>query len=162
VTAFIAFLLLVLSSQAFGLARDYGRGESISHPDTWPPRLVELAKLPSRVAGYFVNQDDYLAFQGDTAGFRMCLDTCLALGEFAPTTLHLHKGKGSFQPLDKDQKPLPCDWQLDVINQHWRAAEPKPKGPMYRFELLVWLDGAVDLATIKVPPIVKTIEEPQP
>jgi len=158
-TAFIASLLLILSPQAFGLASDYGPGESISHPDNWPPRLVELAKLPTRVAGYFINQDDYFAFKDDTAGFRACLDTCIALGEFASTTLHIHKGKGAFQPLAKDKKPLPCDWQLDVINQHWRATEPNPKGPMYSLELHVWLDGAVDLVTIKVPSTVKTIKE---
>ena len=158
-TAFIASLPLVLSPQAFGLASDYGLGESISHPDTWPPRLVDLAKLPSRVAGYFINQDDYFAFTGDTAGFRACLDTCTGLAEFAPTTLHIHKGKGTFQPLDKVKKPLPCDWQLDVINQHWRAAKPNPTGPKYSLELHVWLDGAVDVTAIKLPPSMKTIKE---
>ena len=158
-TAFITSLLLVLSPQAFGLASDYRPGESISHPDTWPPRLVNLANLPSRVAGYFINQDDYFAFTGDTAAFRACLDTCIALSEFAPTTLHIHKGKGAFQPLDKDKKPLPCDWQLDVINQQWRAAQPNPTGPKYSFALHVWLDGAVDVAAIKLPPTLKIIKE---
>ena len=158
-TALVASLLLVFSPQAFGLASDYGPGESISHPDTWPPRLVDLAKLPSRVAGYFINQDDYFAFTGDTAGFQTCLDTCIALSEFGPTTLHIHKGKGAFQPLDKGKEPLPCDWQLDVINQQWRATEPNPKGPKYSLELHVWLDGAVDVAAIKLPLTINTIKE---
>ena len=153
---------LVPSPPASGFAADYGPGESLSHPDAWPPRLVELAKLPSRVAGCFINQDDYLAFRGDTAGFRACLDTCAALGESAPTTLHIHKGKGSFQPLDNEKKPVPCDWRLEVINQHWRSGDPTPKGPMYRLELHVWLDGGVDFATVKVPPNVKTIQENEP
>lgn len=160
--AFVASLLLALSPQAFGWGADYRPGESISHPDTWPPRLVELAKLPSRVGGYFVNQDDYLAFKGDTAGFRACLETCVALGEFAPTTLHIHRGQGAFQLLDQGKAPLPCDWQLDVINRHWRAAEANPKGPMYSLELHVWVDGSVDLAGIKVPSGVKTIDESHP
>jgi hypothetical protein len=47
---------------------------------------------------------------------------------------------------------LPCDWQLDVINQHWRAAKPNPTGPKYSLELHVWLDGAVDVTAIKLPP----------
>src|SRR6266702_815357 len=66
----IASILLVLSPDAFALGGDYEPGETLSHPGTWPPRLVALGKLPSRVAGYFVNQDDYIAFKGDTAGFR--------------------------------------------------------------------------------------------
>lgn len=153
---------LVPSPPAFGLGgdyKDYASGGSISHPDNWPPRLVELASLPSRVAGYYINSDDYLAFKGDTAGFQAFLGTCVALGEFAPTTLHIHKGKGSFQPLDKEKNAVPCDWQLDVINQEWRSTQPDPKGPMKRLELHVWLDGAVDLAAVKVPTAVKTIQE---
>ena len=124
------------------------------------PGLRASLNSPNSRRGSPVNQDDYFAFNGDTAGFRACLDTCIALGEFAPTTLHIHKGKGAFQPLDKDKKPLPCDWQLDVINRHWRAAEPNPKGPMYSLELHVWVVGSVDLAGIKVPSGVKTIREP--
>ena len=157
-TAITAFLLLGLSPQVFGLAADWRTGQSVS-TDAWPPRLINLVNLPSRFAGYFINQDDYFAFKGDTAGFRACLETCIALGEFAPTTLHIHKGNGFFQPLDKDKKPLPCDWQLDVINQHWRAAHPNPTGPEYSLELHVWLDGAVDVAAIKLPPTVKTLKE---
>ena len=164
-TAFIASLLLVLSPTAFGLGgdhKDYVPGESISHPDNWPQRLVKLASLPSRVAGYYINSDDYLAFKGDTAGFQTFLGTCVALSEFAPTTLHIHKGKGSFHPLDKEKKAVPCDWQLDVINQEWHSTEPEPAGPKNRLELHVSLDGAVDVPAIKVPPCVKTIKENDP
>ena len=157
-----ACLILAYSVSAFAIGGDYESGEAFSHPDTWPPRLVTLAKLPSRVAGYFVNQDDYLAFKGDTAGFRVCLETCAALREFAPTTLYVHKGKGSFQSLDKAKGRVPCDWQLDVINQSWRAREPNPKGPGYSMELHVWLKGSVDISAVEIPSNVKTIREFDP
>lgn len=157
--ALIASFLTVWSPQAFGMGGDYGEGKDISHPDTWPSRLVELAKLPLRVAGYFINQNDYLAFKGNTAQFQSCLDTCAAMAEFGSTTLRIHKGKGEFQPLHSEKKPVSCDWRLDVINQEWGADKPLPKGPKYTMELHVWLESAVDVAAIKVPAAVKTIRE---
>jgi hypothetical protein len=159
--AITASLLLTLSPKAHALGGDYGPGEAISHPATWPASLVDLAKLPSRVAGYFVNQDDYFAFKGDTAGFQACLATCIALGEFGPTTLHIHKGKGSFQPLDSKKQPVPCDWRLEVINQEWRRAVAKtdPKGQKYSLELHVWMEGGVDVAALKFPPTLKVVKE---
>jgi hypothetical protein len=144
-------VLLAFSPQAFGLAADYGAGDQMSHPDSWPPGLLELARGPSRVAGYFINADDYLAFQGDTAGFQRCVDTCAALGEFGRTTLHIHQGKGAFQPLDKTRAAVPCDWQLDVINRQFRAATSEPVSPKYHLDLHVWLGGGVKLDAVKLP-----------
>jgi len=155
----VALLWLSLACGALAFAGEYGPGAAMSHPDTWPASLVDLAKQPARVGGYFVNQDDYLAFQGDTARFRAFLEACAALPEFGPTTLHFHKGRGTFQPLDKEKKPLPCEWQLDVINQHWRSQDPNPEGPMYSLELHVWLEGAVDLKAIHIPASVKTVRD---
>ena len=131
----------------------------MSHPDTWPQRLVELCKQPSRIGGYFVNQDDYLAFHGDTAAFQKFLDTCAALSEFGPTTLHVHKGRGSCQGLQKERKPLDCDWQLDVINQHWRSRQLNAGEPEYSLELHVWQEGGVNLAEVKIPATVKVARE---
>jgi hypothetical protein len=155
----IACLLLALSPRAFGWGADYDSAKDFGRPEGWPPRLVELAKLPSRVAGYFVNSDDYFAFKGDTAEFRNFLGVCVALADFAPTTVHIHKDKGSFQSLDQAKKPLSCDWQLDVINRHWRAGEANSEGQKYSFELHVWSEGAVDFGAIQVPPCVKIIKE---
>ena len=155
----IACLLLAFSPRAFGWGADYNSVKDFGRPEGWPPRLVELVKLPSRVAGYFINSDDYFAFKGDTAAFREFLGVCVALADFAPATVHIHKGKGSFQPLDQAKKPIACDWQLNVINRHWRAGEDDPEGQKYSFDLHVWLEGAVDFAAIQVPPCVKIIKE---
>ncbi len=156
---FIACLLLAFSPRAFGWGADYDSAKGLGRPEGWPPQLVELVKLPSWVAGYFINSDDYFAFKGDTAAFKKFLGVCVALADFAPTTVHIHKGKGSFQPLDKDKKPVACDWQLDMINRHWRAGEANPEGRKYSFELHVWLEGAVDVGATQVPPCVKIIKE---
>ena len=137
-------------------------GESISHPDTWPPRLVNLAKRPSRVAGFFVNQDDYLAFRGDTAEFRTFLDTCVSLSAFAPTTLHIHPGSGSFQPLDRSEGPSSVRLAARHHQPRWRATEPNPTKAAYFMELHVWLKGSVDISAVEIPSTVKTIREVDP
>ena len=155
----IACLLLAFSPRAFGWGADYNSVRDFGRPEGWPPRLVELVKLPSRVAGYFINSDDYFAFKGDTAAFREFLGVCVALADFAPATVHIHKGKGSFQPLDQAKKPIACDWQLDVINRHFRADKPNPTGPVYSLELHVWLDGVVDFGAIRVPPTMNVTKE---
>ncbi len=154
-----AALLLAGVAPVFGLAGDLPPGENFSHPDSWPPALLAMAKLPARVAGCFVNQDDYLAFRGDAAGFRACVETCLAIKEFGPTTLHLHQGAGHFLPLDRTKPPIGCDWQLDVINQRWRGQQPTPAGPAYSLELHLWLGGAIDLSALHLPASLKTVHD---
>ena len=71
--AITASLLLTLSPKAHALGGDYVPGPAVWYPTTWPASLVDIAKHPSRVAGYFINQDEYFAFKGDTAGFQACL-----------------------------------------------------------------------------------------
>lgn len=144
-------VLLGFSPQAFGLASEYPPGDQISHPDSWPPRLLDLVKGPSRVAGYFVNSDDYFAFQGDTAGFQRSLDTCIVFREFGKTTLHLHQGKGAFQPLAQARPAVPCDWRLDIIDEHFRGQTPEPPHPRYHMHLHIWLGGAVKVEALKLP-----------
>ncbi|MCE9620050.1 MAG: hypothetical protein K8R92_09070 [Planctomycetes bacterium] len=157
--AAIAFLLLMLCPMAHGIGGDHRPGANIAVPGAWPPRLVELAKHPSRFAGYFVNTDDYLAFRGDTAGFQACLDTCVALNKFAATTVHVHKGKGAFQPFDPSLAPLACDWKLDVINLLFHAAPIRPSEPNYKLVLHVWTGGSINLAAIQVPPAMKVVQD---
>ena len=155
--AVTASLLLLVSSHAFGWASEWGPNQVVS-TDAWPPRLTELVNSKSRVAGYFINQDDYFAFRGNTNKFKAFLDTCAGLGDFAPATLHIHKGNGLFISFDKAKAAVPCNWQLDIINQHWRSTEPHPKGPMYSLDLHVWEDGFIDLASIKIPATMKRVE----
>jgi hypothetical protein len=156
-----ASLLLTLSPKAHALAGDYPPGPAVWYPTTWPASLVDIAKHPSRIAGYYINQDDYFAFKGDTAGFQACLASCVALADFGPTTLHIHKGKGSFQPLDAKKPAVACDWRVEVINQEWRRAGAKEetKGPKYTLELHVWLEGGVDVASLKLPAKLKVVNE---
>ena len=120
---------------------------------------MDLAKLPARVGGYFVDQDDSLAFQGDTSAFRAFLEVCASLDGAASTTLFIHEGSGWFQPQDERRSAIRCDWRLDVINLHARATAPEPNGPVYSLELHVWLGGSVNVAAIHVPAIVKIAKE---
>jgi hypothetical protein len=50
-----------------------------------------------------------------------------------------------------EKKFVPCDWKLEVINQHFRAPDGVPVGPKYTLELHVWRGGAVDMSKVKVP-----------
>jgi len=154
--ATIAFLMQPV--QVFGWASEWGPDQKVS-TGGWPPRLLELVNLSSRVAGYFINQDDYFAFRGDTERFQSFLDTCADLGDFASVTLHIHKGKGLFASLDKQRPGIPCNWQLNIVNQHWRSAEPTPKGPVYALELHVWSDNGIDFSAIRMPRGLKKIED---
>ncbi len=154
-------LCCLASPRAFGFASEHPIDEPVSHPDTWPAPLLQIVNDTPRVGGYFVNQDDYFAFLGSAGAFQTFLETCAALKDFGPTTLHIHKGKGTFQPLQQKEPPVFCDWRLDVINQWWRAIDDKAKakGPQYSLELHVWLEGPFDFKTIKVPAVVKTVRD---
>ncbi len=154
----VSFALLP-APQTFGVALDYGPDQSLFYPESWPSRLVDLANLPNRVGGHFVDQDDSLAFRGDTSAFRAFLDGCTSLAGAASTTLFVHDGNGLFQPQDESRSAIPCDWRLDVINLHARATGLGSNGPMYALELHVWLGGSVNVAAIHVPAIVKTVKE---
>jgi hypothetical protein len=156
----VACLVLAFPSSSFGLGMEYAAGQPVSRPDEWPQKLVDLANLPARCAGFFVNADDYFAYKGDTAAFRAFLETCAALDKFAPLNLHIHEGKGLFGDME-NKKFVPCDWKLEVINQHFRAPDGVPVRPRYTLELHVWRGGAVDVSKVNLPANITVTKDPR-
>src|SRR6185436_12265257 len=63
-------LCCLASPRAFGLASEHPNDEPVSHPDSWPAPLLQIVNDTPRVGGYFVNQDDIFAFQGDATVFQ--------------------------------------------------------------------------------------------
>ena len=122
------------------------------HPD-YPAGLYELLSSEGRVDGYFVNACDFLSYHGDTKAFNKFLAGAAKLKD-TPLKLTLHPGRGMTSKPWKDHKPVPFEWQANVLRRGWHPDAPEAKagekGP-YVVTLDLWLGGDVALDELDVP-----------
>lgn len=122
------------------------------NPD-YPAGLYELLSGQGRVAGYFINANDYLFYHGDTKAFNKFLEGCAKLKD-TPLKLVLHPGRGMTSKPWNDAKPAPFEWSVSVLRRGWHPDAPEAKAGQkggYVVALGLWLGGDVALDALDVP-----------
>jgi len=139
---------------AFGLGSDIPADHPVVSQNGWPAGLAELLNAGGRVGGFFVNANDWFFFQGDAKAFNAWLEKYAALKD-TPLRLVLHPGRAiDRRPWSKpDEKRLPVDWQVDVINREGMRVgfQEKPVKAGYDVTVHVFLGGQVGLDDLDVP-----------
>lgn len=143
---------VLIPTLAEALGSDHPNDTPIGGTDKWPAGLTELVNTDQRVHGYFVNWEDILFFEGETAALNGFLEKYAALPD-TKLEVVLHPGKLEAKaPWDKNPTGVAADWRLyaspfspDQVREV--GVEPGP----FITRIDVYLGGGVVLNELRVP-----------
>ncbi|MBA4017754.1 MAG: hypothetical protein C0483_11320 [Pirellula sp.] len=80
----------------FGCCGGFPRGfrpfpRAVDGKELWLEGLKEVASLPDRVHGFWVNETDVLVYDGDSEAFNQSMDGCSKLKGIALNVVLLHR-----------------------------------------------------------------------
>ncbi|MCI0641739.1 MAG: hypothetical protein L0Y72_26300 [Gemmataceae bacterium] len=143
-------ILLSNSPKALALGSDHPKGP-VGEASFWPKGLAELANLPQRVHGFWVNDTDVFFFAGDTAALNRFLADYAKLEKMTFQVV-LHPGpKKARSPWDEQDRDIPVDWKLYCnLRGGDQFDEKNAPGVMYS-RVDVWLGRNISLDQLQVP-----------
>ncbi len=154
-SALAAVGVVAFAATALPMAGDHPAGQPVRN-DEWPRGIAELVNRPERVAGVWVNANDFFYFAGGTAEFNRFLEgysrvTDTPLRVVLHSVLHsvLHDGAERPSWSWGDRPAVGYDWQLAVRRRGWGAEAPPDFDGLYVATIEVWVGKRIDVDRIR-------------
>ena len=160
----VVMLALGQSTRLLAMGGDYPDGEISTVHSDWPKGLTELINDPARVAGHWVNSNDFFYYQDDASAFNVFAEQYSLLPDTDPVVIiHLgtprigplggHASFGSVLPFG-DPATEAYNWRLVIIRRGWGAPKDprRPEDdPGYVVTLHVWIGSDIPLERLDIP-----------